>query len=290
MRHETHWGVIFANVVVRANAALEQYKHLSGSLPPELRYEATLTLSVTQTVLGAAAELEKAMTRQGTEGAPDLDALLPRVRLEDSTYLVRDPDTDELRREELTGKKVLDTLRDAMAHPVPCTRPNVGPPVTGYLSVPDSEGHVARFQFLNSPWVELRENARNAGLSHIRHPYTPKDLKGGEAKRTNVRKVLNDALVEFQKKQDRGLYLHEEGDRVSIRAEGSTSDFVPFVRLSASVDDLAAICRLVAEAYGRWLNSVGPPQTKQALATLLPLPGVSRSPIRRPEQPDARPA
>lgn len=287
MRHETHWGVIFANVVVRATAALEQYKHFSRGLPPGERYEATLTLSVTQTVLGAAAELEKAMTRQGKEGAPDLDDLLPLVRLEENTNVERDPETGDLKPEQLTGKKALDTLRDAMAHPVPCTDQRSKLPVTGYVSVPDGEGSIGRFEFINSPWVELQEGKRNSGRPIIKHPYAPKTLKGNDANRAKTRKVLNDGLTAYQKKQDRGLYLHQEGDQLSIRVEGATDDFVPYIRLSASVDDLAAMCHLVADAYSRWLDTVAPPDAKQALAKLLPLPGVPRRPD---EQPDRRPA
>lgn len=119
MEHKVHWCVVFGDVVVRAVEALEQYKQFAPALPKAQRYEATLTLSVTQTVLGAVSELSTAMERQGMDGAPDLEKVSEFVTVEEHTLFTRDPDTEVVSRDDVTGLQVLGHLRDAMAHPVP---------------------------------------------------------------------------------------------------------------------------------------------------------------------------
>jgi hypothetical protein len=132
MKHETHWGIVFSDVVVRAVAALDQYKLISKAWPESERFEATLTLSVAQTVLSAASELERALSRQTCGDEPDLAEIHDFVSLDHTTYLSRTGDTDILTKDELGGSELLTHMRNALSHPVPCT-PGGGLPLTGYV-------------------------------------------------------------------------------------------------------------------------------------------------------------
>lgn len=238
MEHRTHWGIVFSDVVVRAVAALEQYKLISQSWSASERFEATLTLSVAQTVLGATSELQRALTRQQDGNEPDLADLHDLVALEETTYLRRKGGTGTLRLHELDGAELLTHLRNALSHPVPC-RPEGVLPLTGYTSVPD-KGRIARFVFVDSPWVDLQEGPKNTGKAIIRHIYGQKLAKDKE-KASNQRAAVENHLRAFQRDWDPNcrLRVHEESGRVSIRLSNATTPYLPFIRLSISVDGLA---------------------------------------------------
>lgn len=104
-------------------------------------------------------------------------------------------------------------------------------PVTGYASVPDKAGNIARFEFVSSPWVDLHQAHKNVGQAILRSPEAPVKLSGGDVKRAAARAKIEGAMAKFQKQRDRGLHLHEDGNHLSIRLVGSDSDYVPFVRV-----------------------------------------------------------
>jgi hypothetical protein len=56
--------------------------------------------------------------------------------------------------DELTYKKFITHLRNALSHP---TSPNKAPkhPTTGYTTLPDGSGVITRFCFTDSPWVAM---------------------------------------------------------------------------------------------------------------------------------------
>ena len=259
MQHKTHWGIVFSDVVIRAVKALEQYQLLSRQWPESQQFEATLTLSVAQTVLGATAELERALSRQRPGHEPGLAELHDLVSLDETTYLSRTEEEATLEKHELGGKELLTHLRNALSHPVPCTSPGDDLPFTGYVSEPDDEGRIARFSFVDSPWVELQEGAKNTGRPIITQSYR-QTLKRDEAKASRQREAITANLRAFQRDRDpdRRLQVYEENGRVSIRLRDATTDYVPFIRLSASVDDLAEICKFLADNYERWLKGLQP--------------------------------
>jgi len=274
MEHRTHWGIVFSDVVVRAVAALDQYKLVSQGWAESERFEATLTLSVAQTVLGATSELQRALERQKDGNEPDLTEVNDFVSLDETTYLCRTGETETLRKDELEGAELLAHLRNALSHPVPCT-PDGVLPLTGYASVSD-EGRIARFVFVDSPWVDLQEGPKNTGNATIRHLYGQK-LAKDEAKAANQRAAVFKNLQTFQHDWDpnRRLRIHEESGRVSIRLGDATKPYVPFIRLSTSVDDLADLCRVLAENYARWLKSLQPTELADGRRRSLRLPGQS---------------
>lgn len=278
MQHKVHWCVVFADVVVRAVEALDQYKRFAPMLPMAQRYEATLTLSVAQTVVGAVSELSNAMERQGMKGAPDLDRVSEFLTVDEHNFFVRASPSDDLVLDGFGGRELLTHLRDAMAHPVPCTAPDGRLPTTGYVSVPDIAGNIAGFEFVSSPWVDLQDASKNVGRAIIKSPHASVKLAGAAAKRAVARERISGAMDKFQKQRDRGLYLHEEGNRLSIRLEGSDSDYVPFVRLSASVAGLAGMCAWLASNYQQWLDTVAAVDQDLALGQLLRMPGVPSAP------------
>jgi hypothetical protein len=274
MEHRTHWGIVFSDVVVRAVAALEQYKLMSQGWAESEKFEATLTLSVAQTVLGATSELERALKRQKDGNEPDLAELHDFVSLDETTYLCRTGETETLQKNELDGAELLTHLRNALSHPVPCT-PDGVLPLTGYASVAD-EGRIARFVFVDSPWVDLQEGPNNTGKAIIRHLYGQKLVKD-EAKASSQRAAVIKHLQTFQRDWDpnRRLRVHEESGRVSIRLGDATTPYVPFIRLSTSVDDLADLCKVLAENYARWLKSLQPTELADGRRRPLRLPGQS---------------
>jgi len=89
--------------------------------------------------------------------------------------------------------------------------------------------------------------------------------------------LLADHLRAFQSRwdQDGRLRLHEENRYVSIRLGDAATDYVPFIQLSTSVDNLAEICRLLAENYGRWLKGLQPAELADARRNPLDLPGLT---------------
>jgi hypothetical protein len=277
MRHDTHWGVVFSDVVVRAVSALQQYKGASTAWPESEQFEATLTLSVAQTVLGAASELERALRRQVPVHQPDLSELNDLVSLDDTSYLSRSSQTGVLRQDELTGAELLNHLRNALSHPVPCAS-NKTLPLTGYASVPNHYGRIERFSFVDSPWVDVQEGEKNIGRPIIKYAYARRLDKKDEARSAEQRSAITHELRVFQREWDkaRRLRVHEEGGRLSIRLDDSPTDYVPFIRLSTSVADLADMCEFLAERYGRWLKPLKPSDVAMARSNPLVLSGPSR--------------
>lgn len=274
MEHKTHWGIVFSDVVVRAVAALDQYKLVSPQFPESQRFEATLTLSVAQTVLGATSELDRALRRQQGDQQPDLAELQGLMSLEETTYLSLTEKVGTLMAHELGGEALLTHLRNALSHPVPCT-PGGKLPLTGYLSSPDDKGRLARFSFVDSPWVDLQEGPRNTGRAIIKHAYETKLDRRDDTKASGQRATVVDSLKKFQRDCDPNgrLRVHEEKGRISIRLEDATTNYVPFIRLSTSVDDLAEICRFLAGNYERWLKALQPAALADGRQRPLRLPG-----------------
>jgi hypothetical protein len=265
MKHETHWGIVFSDVVIRAVRALEQYKLISQGWPESERFDATLTLSVAHTVVGATSELRRALGRQAPGHVPDLAELRELVSLDETTYLSRSGEAATLGMHELGGEELLTHLRNALSHPVPCM-PGGDLPLTGYVSVPDDEGRIARFSFVDSPWVELKQGAGNAGRAMIRRSYGRILRTTDEAEASRERKAVAQNLRVFQDRWDpnRHLRVHVENRRVSIRVGDATTDYIPFIGLSTSVDDLAEICKFLADNYERWLKGLQPTELADA--------------------------
>ncbi|MGN6252009.1 MAG: hypothetical protein ACTHNS_09390 [Marmoricola sp.] len=275
MEHKTHWGIVFSDVVSRAVQALDQYKLVSGQWPPTQRFEATLTLSVAQTALSAAWELQSALKQQESDLSPDLAELRDLIFLEDTTYLSRDQEDATLSLHELGGTEVLEHLRNSLSHPVPCS-PGGELPLTGYLSVPDDGGQISRFMFVDSPWVDLQQGRRNTGKAVIKYPYRMRLAKSDD-KASRQRGEIERSLKKFQRDGDPHgrLNVHEAEGHVFVSLDAEGRPYIPFMRLSTSVDDLAKICRLLAENYEGWLKSLEPATLADARTRPLHVAGPS---------------
>lgn len=63
MEYPVHWAIVFSDVVLRSAQALKQYRLIASTWDENERFEATLTLSVAQTILAATKELHIALER-----------------------------------------------------------------------------------------------------------------------------------------------------------------------------------------------------------------------------------
>jgi hypothetical protein len=248
VEYPVHWGIVFSDVVLRSAEALKQYRLAAPSWDESLRFEATLTLSVTQTILAATKELHDALQRQRPDAAQglatDLTSLFEHVQLEDTTWLAGASGDSYVTRQDLTGAGILEHLRNAMSHPVRGLPSDL--PMTGYATVP-RDGHIHALRFTHSPWVH---RDRKSG--------EPVVIPGGRRKIDPENRLVTS--------NENGKILH---------LPGQSTPYYPYIKMQVTVDDLGRICEAIAESFERWQKELSPgsepsPDTvRMALATAL---------------------
>jgi len=227
VEYPVHWGIVFSDVVVRSAQALKQYRLIAPTWPESERFEATLTLSVAQTILAATKELHNALERShpdaAQELAKDLTSVFERVQLDESTWLAGASDDGFVTRDDLTGAGILEHLRNAMSHPVPGLPSDL--PMTGYATVP-RDRRIGGFRFTHSPWVQ---RDKQTGKSVI---IPSRDLR----------------RIDPENRLQPGL---QNGRKVLLLA-GRPMAYFPFIKLQVTVEDLGRICDDLSGNFERW--------------------------------------
>lgn len=161
MEYQREDGVIRAGFALHAWRLLKQYEQLTKGLSPALRYEATLTVCVLQSLLTNCYELYMYLDKKSPQMLGDLEAYVES--------LLADPDvqvTSTFPTEVLNARTVIQHIRNALSHP---TMEVKDPPTTGYTTVEDGTGHIVRMRFTDSPdlgfkgRVKERARARTGG-------------------------------------------------------------------------------------------------------------------------------
>lgn len=156
MDYQREQNLIRAGFAAHAWRLLKQYEALTKDLSPSERYEATLTVCVLQSLVTNCWELYKYLGRRG-----------PRILWGVDTFvkaLLADPDvhvTNSFRGGALDSKAVLVHVRNALSHPR--TR-ETNPATTGYTTMEDGSGRIARFRFVDSPDLTSKGNLRQEAV------------------------------------------------------------------------------------------------------------------------------
>lgn len=225
-------GQIHASIAKRVGLLLTQYETLTGHLPANQRYEATLCLSLLQTLLTQCMELIKSKELADLTTALDLPLSdepspfgLSKACVQ--THTMWSPD-------KLTHKNVISSLRNAMSHPNKQTEST--PPVTGftqYLSNPepseDGLREIEGFEFIHSPWVLKSGKDVNAGWTA---PAT--DAEKRQQLEKNVRKFKTNHGLE-------NLTVEHRSNQSNYKVYQGGDLFIPVLKLKLTTADLRTL-------------------------------------------------
>lgn len=168
MDYQREQNLIRAGFALHAWRLLKHYDTLTRDLHPSQRYEATLTVCVLQSLVTNCWELYKYLGRKSPQvlGAVDtfVESLLANPEV-DVTNTFQGGDAD--------AKTVLVHVRNALSHP---RMRDTDPPTTGYTTVEDGSGLVARMRFVDSPDLNSKGNLRQEALERT----------GGDLQRAKV--------------------------------------------------------------------------------------------------------
>jgi hypothetical protein len=150
---------IRAGFALNAWQLLKHYEELTRDEKSEQRYEATLTVSVLQSLLTNCWELYKYLGKRGPQMVGKLDGFVES--------LLADPEVTVVTKfpaEKLDAKCLVVHLRNALSHP---RMKDTDPPTTGYTTVKDGSGLISRLRFVDSPEVNNRGTMRAEARERI---------------------------------------------------------------------------------------------------------------------------
>lgn len=158
---QTPDGQIQSDLAGRLGQLLLQYESLRINLPIEKQFEATLTLSLLQTILTQCQELlrKKRDPAKAPRGLEELVWLADRELEARPSLLGLDSScVNEVwpSSKPLKYRDIIECLRNALSHPLPQT--SEGLPRTGYTALSANNGAVQSFKFTQSPWVDTDGN------------------------------------------------------------------------------------------------------------------------------------
>ncbi len=210
---------IKAGFARNARKLLEQYRSLTEGFPETERYDITLLLSVLQSLLTLANEY--LMVKQNREEnweriAHDVPKWqgLSRSFVKDYTF-----------PEDITYLRFIESLRNAMSHPAPQLRKPFLP-TTGYTTVPDGSGVIARISFTDSPWVVR-------GCYKVGLPKQKRD--------DMIKELINRNPTSLVRKAD-----IQTGDKLVYKIEVDGDLFIPLFRAEMKVSDLYIVATELA--------------------------------------------
>lgn len=157
MDYQREQNLVRAGFALHAWRLLKQYETLTKNLSPSQRYEATLTVCVLQSLVTNCWELYKYLGRKGPQVLDAVDSFVASI-LEDPEVQV----TNTFRGGDLDGKTVLVHVRNALSHP---RMKETEPPTTGYTTVGNGSGLVARIRFVDSPDLNSKGNLRQDAIA-----------------------------------------------------------------------------------------------------------------------------
>lgn len=168
MDYQREQNLIGAGFALHAWRLLKQYEALTKDLSPSQRYEATLTVCVLQSLVTNCWELYKYLGRKSPQVLGAIDTFVES--------LLADPDVDVINTfqgGDPDAKAVLAHIRNALSHP---RMRETEPPTTGYTTVDDGSGLVARLRFVDSPDLSSKGHLRPDALERT----------GGDSQRAQV--------------------------------------------------------------------------------------------------------
>lgn len=152
-----------AGVALHMGRLLAQYEGLTRDMPPGLRHEATLTICVLQSLLTNCWELYRYLgsRKHSRMLGPIYDFVDSLLDEEDVEVVSVFPDEEQ----PMKPRVLIEHLRNAMSHP---TVIHTDPETTGYTSVKDGSGYIARIRFTDSPDVNARGHLRKDVVGEAR--------------------------------------------------------------------------------------------------------------------------
>lgn len=225
-------GQIHASIAKRVGLILAQYEEMTRNEPPNNRYEATLCLSLLQTLLTQCVELIKSSELSGLKTALDqpLSVTPSPFGLSDDCVLTNTMWSSD----KLTHRNVITSLRNAMSHPNKQT--NSTHPATGFTqylsnSEPSADGlrQIEGFVFVHSPWVSNSVNDVKAYWTAFTRDFA------------KVRK-LEDKVRNFKTEHGfENLTVESRSNESKCRVYQGTEPFVPVLELKLNTDQLKTL-------------------------------------------------
>jgi len=211
---------IRADFALHAGKLLDRYDKISRSFSAEEQYEATLCICVLQSLLTNCCELFQEMKNANREiWKKPIHDVPSRFGLKRSFV-----ETDTF-SEHTTYDEFITHLRNALSHPTYSKKPQ-DHFSTGYISLQNQTGLIAKFIFIDSPWVsrgKIRNNVSNKNKDTV-------DTRLKEFKRDNP------GCGELEVKSLDGKYKIFKG----------TEPFTPIFKAIISIDDLKKLAKELA--------------------------------------------
>ena len=149
MYMESPEGQIHADFARRAGELLLQYERFKQNLPVNDRYEATLAMSLLQSLSTSFKELSQNAMPESFKKflALPIDELPPRMGLDPKAV-----DWSWRALGTLQYRHLMDVIRHSLSHPLP-QKKNARWPVTGYTAIATTDGQIGAYRFTQSPWM-----------------------------------------------------------------------------------------------------------------------------------------
>ncbi|MBH9553990.1 hypothetical protein [Inhella gelatinilytica] len=229
---QTSDGQIHADFARRAGQILLQYERLSRNLDPREQFDATLAVSLLQSLLTSFIELSrlKAMKPRYSQYLDvPIDASPPRLGLNPSAIRWSWRSAAGLRYRD-----VIESIRNSLSHPTPQdgSRPL---PTTGFTARATSVGEIDGYCFVQSPWVEK-------GGRQLLKRFRP------ELRQVQECSKLREELTAWGRRHDVMLEA-DERDGILVPCLGG-QPFVPFIEVILSTCELRVFVLALADIIG----------------------------------------
>lgn len=143
---------IRAGFALHAWQLLQHYEELTREEASERRYEATLTVSVLQSLLTNCWELYTYLGRRGPRMLANLEDFVESLLAEPNVSVV-----STFPNEKFDARSLIVHVRNALSHP---RMKDTDPPTTGYTTIADGSGLISRLRFIDSPDVNSKGTMR----------------------------------------------------------------------------------------------------------------------------------
>ena len=233
----TEDGQIQADFAYRAGQILLQYEQFSPQLPADRRYEATLAVTLLQSLLTSCQELIRSQGSRSVRGGPNnsLTALASRSILDEPALMGLDADCILKcwpSNRGLTYREVIDCLRNALSHPG--AQGHSAYPRTGFTTAQSTSTSVEAYVFTQSSWV----NRKGSGLLTAFAPLQNTEKARNELERKMQEWASNHSVERLEiTKNDEGLW----------RVFRAGQPFVPVLQLRLGVQQLRTLALTLSD-------------------------------------------
>lgn len=250
----TEDGQIQAAFAQRAGQLLVQYDHLRKQLPPDQQFEATLSISLLQSMLTMCHELLKNRhPRNPSNSLEDLLSMAKRTLDAEPTLLGLTKECVVERwpsAKGVTYRDVVECIRNALSHPLPQQPGSL--PRTGFTTELSSSGQVTAYVFTQSEWVE----SSGSRLKSVYIPKAGKDV-GLEAMKKKVELWASNNRVD-------GIDYVLENGFWKVVLNGA--QFIPVCRIRLGVAQLRVFTADLSDYLSEPVRQVSARQSLSAVA------------------------